>query len=166
MVEQRAARHDQQRVVFPFDEGAEILWCDKLLSDKYRVDNIPLFAYGVSVGDVISTKRVDGDDRPYFNSLIERSGNKTCRVTVGEGMSGIADVLERLSELAKLASGIERYGRDYVAFNFPPSCDLDYIEARLNDGEDKGYWDWELSSALPSSHDADIGSGGTDTEKD
>ena len=138
----------QEKVVFPFDEGAETMWCDPLGDSHYKLDNIPLFSYGINLHDIFLAKRVGDDSRPYFDKVLERSGNRTCRVTILEGHpSDTRSTIElSIAELRHLADGVETYGPDYYCLNIPPTVNFEKIEAALVSGEEKGFWEWELSS--------------------
>lgn len=46
-----AERMAQRKVLFPFEFGAESMLADDLGNNRYRLDNVPLFAYGISYGD-------------------------------------------------------------------------------------------------------------------
>lgn len=86
----------QTKVVFPYNEGAETMWCDQLGSDKYRLDNVPLFAYGVGYGDVFRATTEEGDDRPYFGEVTERSNNWTYRLVLNLVPEARIDERDRL----------------------------------------------------------------------
>lgn len=60
----------------PFDE--ELMWAIRVGPDKYKINQVPFFAVGVSDGDVVVAKyREKG---LYFESTDTKSGNKTIQV--------------------------------------------------------------------------------------
>ena len=64
------------------DGGAtvETLWAVPLGNDLYQLDNSPFFAYGVSWQDVVLAPQDPQEQMPTFQSVAERSGNRTVRV--------------------------------------------------------------------------------------
>jgi|SRR5579884_3100659 len=138
------------KIVFPLDEGpAETMWADHLGNALYKIDNIPWFAYGVSLDDVISVRYVEGDPRPYFDHVVVPSGKVTYRVTFTESLPREARteanaLLENIKELAEASS---RYSDDYVAIVASATAARSGIERLLDIGESSGFWDWETSTA-------------------
>jgi hypothetical protein len=148
MIIEHSESSDQQKVVFPFNEGAETMWCDALANGLYRLDNVPLFSYGLSLHDILSVRNVEGDPRPYFDHVVEKSNNKTCRITILEDVQAtrkdeVEPLLERVREQA---TARESYGEDYIAFNIPPSAEMESLIHVLDTGEERGLWEWEMSS--------------------
>ncbi|MHB1551121.1 MAG: DUF4265 domain-containing protein [Vulcanimicrobiaceae bacterium] len=143
---------DMVKIVFPLQEGpAETMWADDLGNGLYRIDNIPWFAYDVSLHDVVSVRYLDGDPRPYFDKVVSPSGTMTYRVTLAEGLSAedhgkAAEILERLRFCAEAYS---RYSDDYIAATASSDTTRLVVERTLEEGEDAGYWDWETSTAPP-----------------
>jgi hypothetical protein len=140
----------QVKVVFPFDLGAETMWADRLEGGKYRLDNIPSFAYGVSLGDIFEAKAVEGDPRPYFDRVLSRSGNRTFRITLAENLpeSAVTSVEEAQAALKGVSDGQDRHGPEYFVYNVPPGPETSKIESLLDAGEDEGLWSWELSTPI------------------
>lgn len=138
---------EQVKVVFPSDVGAETMWADAIGDDIYRLDNVPLFAYDVNLHDVFKAKRVVGDDRPYFDHVLERSSNKTVRVTLPENRSepDNARIHAMLAELLAASTGHSQYGEEYFVYNIPAGEAFEALATRLDEGEDDSAWDWELS---------------------
>ena len=64
------------------DGGADIetLWAFNLGSDKYKLDNLPYFAYGVSWNDVILAPFDEDEQFPTFQKVVSKSGNRTIRL--------------------------------------------------------------------------------------
>lgn len=147
------ALNKKVKVVFPLDEGpAETMWARVRGDGLLELDSIPLFAYGVSLGDVIAVQNVDGDPRPYFASVVTPSGKTTYRVTVEEQRSttdlrAIRPMLEQAKDLAEAHAD---YGDDYLALVASTDEERESIERLLRQGEQRGYWDWEISTAAPS----------------
>ena len=127
------------------------MWADSLGDGTYRLDNVPLFAYGVNLHDVFTVKAVNGDPRPYFGRVIKRSGNRTVRLTLPDANErldkGIVDRM--LSRLAAVSDGRDSYGPDYFVYNVPKERDYWAIAADLNEGEEQALWSWELTIPEP-----------------
>jgi len=64
---------------YPLTSG-ETLWATAVGRGAYRIDNIPFFAIGVSLGDVIEAKAIDG--LLTFVKVRKRGGHATLRVAI------------------------------------------------------------------------------------
>jgi Domain of unknown function (DUF4265) len=143
-----ANERKQVKAVFRIDEGpAETMWADLLADGTYRLGNIPLFAYGINLGDTFTATFFEGDERPYLDRVTHRSGNRTFRITLGEDLP--TDAARRLQEirtaLDEVSSGHSSYGPDYLVYNVAPGKQRTDVERLLDVGEDEGLWSWELS---------------------
>ena len=77
---------EHQKVVFALEKDedgyppmpTESLWCKRTGDGLARVDNIPFFATGVSLRDVVRVHDVDGAS--HFVEVVERAGHSTLRV--------------------------------------------------------------------------------------
>jgi hypothetical protein len=137
----------QVKVVFPYGEGAETMWADPLGASKYRLDNVPLFAYGVSLGDVFLTKHVDGDDRPYFERVVERSPNWTYRLILSELPTEALDAREHLlKRVLSYGDHSGLYDKRFVSINVPDSVNREAMDGVVEQGEAEGFWQSEVSS--------------------
>src|SRR4051794_37589642 len=80
---------------------AENLWAEVLGSDRFRIDNVPFYAYGVSLGDVVRADEIDG--RLVFRDVVARSGHSTYRVLVkdraGADSAGFQSLWRGLGDL-------------------------------------------------------------------
>lgn len=56
------------------DVGYENLWADDLGKNRYRIESIPFFIYGVSRNDVV-TASPDPQGKLQFKKVVKRSGN-------------------------------------------------------------------------------------------
>jgi len=74
------------RVRFPLERDedgwppsdVETMWCTRISPGLCKIDNVPIYALGVAVDDVIEVAEVDG--RPTFVRVISHSGHGTVRV--------------------------------------------------------------------------------------
>ena len=138
------ANAEQVKVNFPFDFGAESMWADVLDLGHFRLDNIPLFAYGISYGDEFTANPIEGI--LTFDKVVRRAGDWTYRASLNEGIADISEANDLLSKVAGLAKLTSQYGSEQRAFSVE-SSQKDNIEALLDEGKRKGFWDWEISSA-------------------
>lgn len=118
--------------------GVETLWAIELGQDQYRLDNIPFFAVGVSLGDIVVAPLADG--RPTFSIVRQRGGHATLRVVVfeTEAVSGVRAMLAGLGASTEL-SHLPRL----ISVDVPPEASLDEIRRVLAEGESVGRWTYE-----------------------
>jgi hypothetical protein len=137
---------NQEKVLFPFEGGAEAMWADVLGGGRYVLDNVPVFAYDISYADEFSANRLP-DGRLLFDRIHRRGGHSTYRVTLQEGLSADTCVLDRIAEAKRLSALTSDYAGELIAFSVRDrACDAG-IERLLEDGKSHGLWDWEISSA-------------------
>src|SRR5437763_5731009 len=101
------------------DGEVETLWAFDLGQDRYRLDNTPWYAYGVSTGDVIEAEREDPDGFPVFKRVVSKSGFRTVRIT-----SDVDFTDDLFEEIKTLGCSFEGANRRYVAINVPPAVEL------------------------------------------
>ncbi|HEY0383148.1 MAG TPA: DUF4265 domain-containing protein [Candidatus Elarobacter sp.] len=136
---------EQRKVLFPFEHGAESMWADYLGLNRYRLDNVPLFAYGINYGDHFTT-RAEGDGL-LFDRVLKRTGASTYRVTFNEGFSRDSAARLLIGEAKSRASQTSEYGDDHFALSVENSGDREAVERLLEQGEERGFWDWEISGS-------------------
>src|SRR5687768_9315146 len=61
------------------DGDVETLWADELGDDRYRLDNLTWYAYGLSLGDIVHATRNESG-MLVFQRVVEKSGNRTMRL--------------------------------------------------------------------------------------
>jgi hypothetical protein len=137
---------NQEKVLFPFDGGAEAMWADILGGGRYILDNVPVFAYDVSYGDEFSANRLP-DGRLLFERVHRRGGHSTYRVTLHEGLFADTRVRDRIAEAKRLSALTSDYAGELLAFSVQDQTADAQIELLLEDGKNDGLWDWEISSA-------------------
>src|ERR1039458_9245032 len=68
------------KIRFPVShDSVETLWATRVDVDRYKLDSIPIFVYGVSWEDIVEVVPAEGEILEYVR-LIEKSGNRTVRV--------------------------------------------------------------------------------------
>jgi len=119
----------------------ETMWCD-IDGDNFIIDNIPIIAKNISLGDIIKAEYDKDDERYYFESLVLASGNSTIRI-----------FMYKDEELESAKKWLNEKGceseillqRNIIAVNIPKNIDYSPIKKYLEDGEGKGIWTYEES---------------------
>lgn len=113
----------------------ETLWAFDLGGDKYRLDNLPFFAYGVSVADVVLAPFVEEEGFPTFQKVLEKSGNRTIRVIFDPPLAAGNKSQGLLEQLVSRGVEYEGANRTYVVLNIPPSVDFGGVVTALLDAK-------------------------------
>jgi Domain of unknown function (DUF4265) len=125
------------------DEGyppvdIERLWCEEIGAGEFTLDNIPFFTRQATLGDVVEGQRLG--DEIFYLSTLERSQNSLLRVVFFDGR----DPSALRAELAKLGCSSEQsHLQSLIAVNVPPSVNIADVRNLLNEGCEKGFWDYE-----------------------
>ena len=134
----------QVKILMQGDHGeVETLWADVLGGDLYAVDNLPWYAYGVSLGDVVEARPGEAGEL-RLTRVVRKSGNRTLRVIleageVAEGMTPqSARLLDRLRERGCSYEGANRL---FIAVNVPPMVELSDVVGYLT----ASGFDWEYA---------------------
>ena len=118
------------------DGEVETLWADPAdAPDAYALDNVPWFAYGVSLGDVVEA-RPGPDGMLELARVLRKSGNRTLRVILDVAAPGgewTADSRRLVDDIRERGAAIESMNRRLVAVTVPAAVDLvalaDHIDA-------------------------------------
>jgi len=111
----------------------ETLWAFRLGSDKYKLDNLPYYAYGVSWEDVVLAPFDEDEQFPTFQKVVSKSGNRTVRIIfdIPYGSGNESEAL--VKRLVALGCDFEGANRRYIVINVPPTVDLNIVADLLND---------------------------------
>ena len=127
----------------PEDDGSanvETLWAISLGNDEYQLDNSPFYAYSVSWGDVVLAPFDPEEERPTFQRVVKKSGNRTIRVIFKPPVEDGNSSDKVLQGLVALGCSYEGANRGYMSINIPPSASLsdvaDYLLA------EKAQWEY------------------------
>jgi len=118
----------------PNEDGSaevETLWATSLGEDKYRLDNSPFWAYGVSWEDVVSAPFSEDEGFPTFQAVASKSGNRTVRVILDPPIESGNASEKMLQGLAAIGCTYEGMSNKYVSVNIPPSVALDLVREYL-----------------------------------
>src|SRR5882762_1542525 len=86
--------------------NVETLWAFPVGEDRYRLDNLPFYAYSVSLHDVVLAPLDADEGFPTFSRVESKSGNRTVRV--------VFDVpVEPGNESQAVLDGLVQLGCDY-----------------------------------------------------
>lgn len=134
------------KVIFPLDPDGtgidvESPWAAPLGHDLYRLENIPFFYDGISLGDIFEARPAPGDPRPRLTRITKKSGNRTVRILVDVPRNDSVETMAVIKSLQELGCGIEGDGHKFFVLNVPPGVELDLVCQFL---EVRGV-DWEVS---------------------
>ena len=122
--------------------GGEGIWAFPLGNDLYRVDNIPIYAYGLNAQDIVRATPDNPDECPIVRRVESRSGHRTLRMFLPEAMSE-ADRDALLEQLKSWGASYEGASKRLIAIDIPPEGAFDRIWDRLQELEDAGRLDFE-----------------------
>jgi uncharacterized protein DUF4265 len=103
----------------------------------YRLDNLPWYAYRVSLGDVIEASP-DANGQLHMVRVVRKSGNRTLRLFFpGADLhtDWPAEIQEIMDRLVELGCSYEGANRRYQAVNVPPEANLDSVTRFLTDAD-------------------------------
>ncbi len=126
--------------------GGESLWATDLGGDRFRLENVPFYAYDLNFHDIVEAKAAAPDLKPSILRVVHRSGHRTMRVIFAENVPE-QDRLERLRSLRRLNVWFERCNRHYFALDLEPEAEADVIEAELREWVGDGVAEYETCEA-------------------
>lgn len=111
------------KVLLRADEYVETLWAERVGPDRYRLDNSPFWAYGLSWRDVVEA-HPDENGQLAFTRVVEKSGHRTVRVIFEPGIDQNAEGQAIIDELVRLGCTYEGMHPGYLAIDIPPGVEL------------------------------------------
>jgi hypothetical protein len=146
-------KNKKTKIAFAEDDGTvETLWAVELGQDRFRIVNTPFFYYGVSLGDVVEARwriedleEAEDEDEggygfPYFERVVEKSGNRTLRLVFAEAdeeeftpVCKVHDPQARavLRQVAEMGCSYESFPPYLAAINVPATVELDQVMSYL-----------------------------------
>ena len=122
--------------VFDNDDNTESLWADKI-GDYYELKNVPFFSRGISLGDIVEAKLLNGN--LMYNKTISSSGHSTYRIYSFDN-----DKLDFFWKiLSQLGCTYERATENLYAIDVPSESDVYKVYEVLELGEKRGAWEFE-----------------------
>ncbi|MFP5246225.1 MAG: DUF4265 domain-containing protein [Thermoanaerobaculia bacterium] len=120
----------------------ETMWAEPLGDDRYRLQNVPFYAYGLSFDDVVNARQIGG--QLFVQDVIERGGHSTYRIFLSQGVA--PDKLrfrESWRQLEEIGVTYEQANDRLLAVDVPASTDIYRAYELLQRGEEAGVWDFE-----------------------
>jgi len=117
-----------------YDDGSvevETLWATALGNDEYKLDNSPFYAYSVSWEDIVYAPYDPLEERPTFQRVIKKSGNRTVRIKFDPPVEDGNSSDQLLKGLVALGCSYEGANRGYMAINIPGEVRLDLVRDYL-----------------------------------
>lgn len=126
---------------------SESMWAVSIGDNRYRLDNIPFFACGVSRFDVVSASTSE-DGTLWFRDLVEVGGHSTLRVIFYEDSNDHRPLTQRIRDLSDVlrqhGCQVERsHLPGLLSIDVPSGVSLESVISLLEDGNKRGLWDYE-----------------------
>ncbi len=134
----------------PGEPGPEedAVWAEPLGSDRFRIESCPFFAYGLSRNDVV---RAAGEGGPELGDVLEKSGHRTLRFALAQGVELGAPPAQRVLErLGDAGCTHELMRPRFVSIDVPPEVDVAVVAGVLQDAARQGALSWEWADPRPS----------------
>jgi hypothetical protein len=137
-----------RKITFLLDADAwhgyatETLWATQTGVDRFRLENSPFFANGVSYEDEVKV-RISGGEL-IFEAVAKRGGHSTYRVLMDRTVAN-GNVQRYWEPLQNLGCTYEsREGKTRLwAIDVPPEADIHSVYRLLEKGESDGVWSFE-----------------------
>lgn len=120
----------------------ETMWASPLGEDRYRLQNVPFFAYGLSFDDVVNAREIGG--QLFVQDVVERGGHSTYRVFLSQKVKrDEGRFQESWRPLLEIGVTYEQANDRLLAIDVPDTTDIYRAYELLQRGEDAGVWDFE-----------------------
>lgn len=125
---------------------AERLWAAPTEEGYFTIQNIPVYAYDISLDDVVEAVSLDDGFgiRLVYQRVVMPSGHRTIRLVFDQATPDERAAICRL--LNDLSLFFESTPGGLYGFDVPPSADLSRVVDLLNGWSEKGILSWELAS--------------------
>jgi hypothetical protein len=122
--------------------GLETMWAEPIGGDRYRLQNVPFYAYGLSAEDVVVAKNIGG--QLIVQKTVQPSYHSTYRAFLAAEVTITSDnFLQHWMPLQELGATFEQRFKRLLAIDIPASSDISAAYALLENGADAGVWDFE-----------------------
>lgn len=105
-------------------DNVETLWATPVGPSRYRLENSPFFAYGVSWLDVIEAEPKAKGEIPTFVRVAEKSGHRTIRIIFKPPVNESQESQAVLDKLVEMGCSYEGANPAFIAVNIPPAATL------------------------------------------
>jgi len=125
------SRPDPVKVVLTTESDGKVYvetpWAIPVGPNAFELDNLPFYAYGLSLGDRFLAEPNNDDPRPHFKRVLEKSGNRTIRVIFDPPIDESAESHSILDRIVSLGCTYEGANPGYIVVNIPPESDFERI---------------------------------------
>jgi len=137
------------KVLLQDGEYVETLWAQPVGGDRYRLDNSPFWAYGVSWLDVVEA-RPDETGMLAMTRVVEKSGHRTVRVILRPPCDESAESQRLLDDLVAMGCSYEGMHPGYIAIDIPAEVSLDAVaDALTRSGQEWEHADPRYAELYP-----------------
>ena len=104
----------------------ETMWATPVGENRYRLENSPFFAYGVSWQDVVeAVPEPDNESElPVMVAVVTKGGHRTVRLILVPGVDADPDQAKVLDALIALGCTYEGYNPRYFSLDLAPEMDM------------------------------------------
>ena len=124
------------------DVYAEAPWGEEVGDGRFRIDNPPIWYYGIAWGDIVRAEFDEGEQLFEFRELVKPSGYRLVRILFGDAEKGVKAAAKHLAKLERMGCDYEHQHPNTVCVNIPPAVDLEEITTYL----DTSGLRWELAA--------------------
>jgi hypothetical protein len=117
----------------------ETMWAQHVEGDIYKLDNVPLLAFGVALNDVLVATPSTLHRWPVFREVLEHSGHSTSRILVPRDWD-LQPAEAAWKSLEELGCGREKSSDYHRAVTVPPEADRATLDKILDDGVSGHVW--------------------------
>jgi len=134
------------KVLFHLEPGAwhgsatESVWAERMDQRCFRLRNVPFYAFGVSVEDVVVAQPIGHIFE--FESVSHRGGHSTYRI-ITKKTARPEDFQQKWQRLEHLGCTYEQGPGQLMAVDVPPRANIYEVYSLLEEGERDGIWDFE-----------------------
>ena len=122
--------------------GGEGIWARPMGGDLYEVDNIPFYAYGLNVADLVRAVAPNSEMKPVVQRVERASGHRTLRVRFA-GSTAEPERVLMLRGLSQFQTSFEGQNAVYFAIDVAPPGDYEGVIQQLQAWEDQGLLSFE-----------------------
>ena len=134
-------------------QKGESVWAKCLEDNLYRIESVPICAYGLNYGDVVLAIADGADLEPKARSVVRRGGHRTLRFSFCDRLT--MDQQQAIIAAVALEAGkLERVDAQFVCIDIPPNASYDSIRNLLIVQEGLGALEYETcEERVPGSFD-------------
>jgi hypothetical protein len=115
------------KIAFRESDNVETLWATPIGRHRYRLENSPFFAYGVSWLDVVEARSPSKGEIPTFIRVAKKSGHRTIRIIFKPGVNKSRKAMAILENLVEMGCSYEGANPAYIVVDIPPKIDLSAV---------------------------------------